>query len=465
MPMSIGKLSRLGRRLMAGWRSLRADDGGNAAIITAVSALPLMGLAGLAIDSATWEIDKRNMQGAADQAALAAVVAYQAGGGSDPASTGEGVASQFGFTDAVNGATVTVTPVNPSPSGYDAAYTVAISQPQAQYFSAPFLSAPTASATATAGSTSNGPCVLSLSATAASSFDGTGGSGISVTDCDIDVNSTSATGAVVSGGTTKVTAQNINLAGGYSATGGATSLGEPQTQRKHRANLPRPLPEPNPAHDRLVRNARNRLQLQFQRRQRPGHDAQSRHLLRQPIGGWLDATDAQPPAITSSPTRTATAAAARRKSRSITERCAPAAGVTIYVKSSGNATVQFSGNQTEVYLIAPQPGTTGLNGETQGLAIWLDKNSRANSTVAFTGGSNQIIGGAVYAPNNDVTFSGGSASTSVSGCPVSTNVCVGTTQIVSNTVDISGASTLTHSSNNNACVGDTASSARATLIQ
>jgi Flp pilus assembly protein TadG len=165
MSMSIDQLSRLGRRLMAGWRSLRADERGNAAIITAMSALPLMGLAGLATDSAVWEINKRNMQGAADQAALAAVVAYQAGGGSDPASTAKGVASQFGFTDGVNGASVTVTNVNPSPTGYDAAYTVAISQPQAQYFSASFLSAPTASAKAMAGATSNGPCVLALNPT------------------------------------------------------------------------------------------------------------------------------------------------------------------------------------------------------------------------------------------------------------------------------------------------------------
>ena len=47
-------------------------------------------------------------------------------------------------------------------------------------------------------------------------------------------------------------------------------------------------------------------------------------------------------------------------------------GVTIYVKSSGNATVQFSGNQTQVYLIAPQPGTSLSSGESQGIAIWLD---------------------------------------------------------------------------------------------
>ena len=246
MPMSIGQLSRLGHRLMAGWRSLRADDGGNAAIITAMATLPLMGFAALATDTAMWEISKHNMQGAADQAALAAVVAYQAGAGSDPASTGKGVASQFGFTDGVNGATVAVTKVSPSPSGYDAAYTVAISQPQAQYFSAPFLSAPTASATATAGSTSNGPCVLALSPSAASSFDASGGSGISLTDCDLDVNSSSDTGTVVSGSTSKVTAQNINLAGGYSASGGATLSANLKLNANTRQTYPDPYQNRTP---------------------------------------------------------------------------------------------------------------------------------------------------------------------------------------------------------------------------
>ena len=134
-----------------GSRSLRADDRGNVAIIIALTATVLMGFAGLAIDAAMWEINLHKMQGAADQAALAAVIAYQQGGGADPASTGDGVAAQFGFANGVNGASVAVTNVSPSPTGYDAAYSVAISQPQPQFFSAPFLSAPTASVTRDGG--------------------------------------------------------------------------------------------------------------------------------------------------------------------------------------------------------------------------------------------------------------------------------------------------------------------------
>lgn len=91
-----------------GSRSLRADDRGNVAIIIALTATVLMGFAGLAIDAAMWEINLHKMQGAADQAALAALIAYQQGGGADPASTGDGVAAQFGFANGVNGASGTL---------------------------------------------------------------------------------------------------------------------------------------------------------------------------------------------------------------------------------------------------------------------------------------------------------------------------------------------------------------------
>jgi uncharacterized membrane protein len=65
-------------------RNLRADNRGVSAIITALSLTALMGFAGLAADVAMWQINKRNMQGAADQAALAAVVAYLAGAEAAP---------------------------------------------------------------------------------------------------------------------------------------------------------------------------------------------------------------------------------------------------------------------------------------------------------------------------------------------------------------------------------------------
>jgi hypothetical protein len=278
------------------------------------------------------------------------------------------------------------------------------------------------------------------------------------------VNSSSATGAVVSGSTSTVSAQNINLAGGYSATGGATL----SANNKLNANTGQTYPDPY--QDRTAPTigscATNGTGYNYNFN---GGNGQATTLNPGTYCGSLSVGGSTP--LTLNPgvyVFTDSNGYGSGSAPNITVNngtlCA-GGGVTIYVKSSGNAKVQFSGNQTQVYLIAPQPGTSFLNGETQGLAIWVDKSAPVNATVAFTGGSNQIIGGAVYAPNNTVTFSGGSANTSVPGCPVSTSACVGTTQIVSSTVNISGASTLTHSSSNNSCVGDSASSARATLIQ
>lgn len=54
---------------------LSADERGIFAVMTALGTTILMGAAGLAIDVAVWELAKSNMQGAADQAVSAAVMA------------------------------------------------------------------------------------------------------------------------------------------------------------------------------------------------------------------------------------------------------------------------------------------------------------------------------------------------------------------------------------------------------
>lgn len=449
---------------MTGCRSLRVDDRGNVAIITAMTMVVLMGFAGLATDTATWEINHHNMQGAADQAALAAVVAYQAGGGSDPVATAKGVATKFGFTDGVGGASVAATPVNPSPSGYDTAYTVAISKPQQQFFSASFLARPTASATATAATSSNGPCVLVLDPTANSAFTDSGGSQVTLTDCDLDVNSNGTTGTVVSSSTGRVSAQNVNLVGGDSVTGGATLTAN------NRLNTNTGRPYPDPYQDRTAPTigscAANGTGYNYNFN---GGNGQARTLNPGTYCGSLSVGGTTPltlnPGVYVFTDQNGYGSGSAPQIKVNNGTLCAGAGVTIYVKSAGNATVQFSGNQTEVYLVAPQPGASSLNGETEGIAVWVDKNTPTNAQVAFTGGSNQIIGGAIYAPKSTVIFSGGSANTSISQCPSPNNPCAGTTQIVSDKLTISGTSTFTHSASNNSCVGDPASSARVTLIQ
>lgn len=371
----------LGARL----QNLCTDDRGVTVITTALSATVLIGFAGLAIDVGTWEINKRNMQGAADQAALAAVVAYQAGGGSDPITTAKGVATKFGFTNGSNKASVTVANP-PSPSGYDTAYSVTISQLQPQYMTALFLSKPTVSATATAGTSSNGPCILSLNPTANSAFNDSGGSQVTLTDCDLDMNSDGSTGTVVSSSTGDVSAQNINLDGGDSVTGGAT------LSASSRLNVNTGQSYPDPYQDRTPPTigscATNGIGYNYNFNGGNGQPTTlnpGTYCGSLSVGGTTPLTLSPGVYIFTDQNGYGRGSAPQIKVNNGT-LCA-GGGVTIYVKSAGNATVQFSGNQSNVYLIAPQSGTSSLNGETEGLAIWVDKNTPANAQVAFTGGS------------------------------------------------------------------------------
>jgi Flp pilus assembly protein TadG len=62
-------------------RDLVHDKKGATAVLMALGATAIIGVTGLAIDVASWEVNLRKMQGAADQAALAALTVANAGGG------------------------------------------------------------------------------------------------------------------------------------------------------------------------------------------------------------------------------------------------------------------------------------------------------------------------------------------------------------------------------------------------
>ncbi|HEX5234262.1 MAG TPA: pilus assembly protein TadG-related protein [Silvibacterium sp.] len=89
-------------------RSMR-DESGQALILTATSLLVLMGFLALATDVGILFHDRRELQTAADGAAVAAAMEYR-NGGSDAQATASAVAAATsnGFTDSANGVTVTI---------------------------------------------------------------------------------------------------------------------------------------------------------------------------------------------------------------------------------------------------------------------------------------------------------------------------------------------------------------------
>src|SRR5207302_8066037 len=95
---------------------LAGDREGAIAVIMALGLTMLLGFAGLGVDVAVWQTSKRDIQGAADQAAYSAAISVAAGESAANARTsGKGVAAKMGYVDAQGGATVTIN--NPPTQG------------------------------------------------------------------------------------------------------------------------------------------------------------------------------------------------------------------------------------------------------------------------------------------------------------------------------------------------------------
>jgi len=198
------------------------DRSGSVVPTVAIMLTVLLGLAALGTEVGTWYGTKRNMQGAADSAAYSAAIAknFPPGTSSGFTAQAKSVAGTYGYVDASNNVTVSVN--NPPQSGNystgplaNFAIEVIIQQPQQASLSAVYTkTAPTLAARAVALLTSSSRCVYALNPTASGSFQVDGGNTISST-CGVAVNSSSTSGAIVSG---TVSAPTFDIVGNYSGT-------------------------------------------------------------------------------------------------------------------------------------------------------------------------------------------------------------------------------------------------------
>jgi Flp pilus assembly protein TadG len=199
--------------MMAFMKRLARDKRGNALLIAA-GALPLViGSAGLASDTIQWAMWKRQLQHAADAAALAGV---------------HGIVESQSYTAAATrdltindhtGIAYSATPVivHPSSGTYATdpyAVQVTLALQKKLSFSSLFLaSPPTISATAIATVVASGKyCVISLEDTAASGITYSGNATLDL-GCGMSTNSNGAT-AVNASGSSSVTASPISAVGG-----------------------------------------------------------------------------------------------------------------------------------------------------------------------------------------------------------------------------------------------------------
>ena len=204
--------------------SLARDQRGITAVVTGLALAMLAGFAGLAIDASAWQTAKRDMQGAADQAAYSAATAVNAG--ADGTLNAKGVTAQMGYVDSQSGVTVTVN--NPPSSGSyttdNKAWEVIITKPQPMWFARLFMaSAPSATARAVGIPGVPGQfCLLALDPTDSGTISVQGTPQITTPSCNVEANSTSSS-AITLGGSATITASTVAMVGspGYSLNGSA----------------------------------------------------------------------------------------------------------------------------------------------------------------------------------------------------------------------------------------------------
>jgi len=388
------------RRCAAVVNAAYRDAGGATAIITAFGSTILLGCAGLAIDVGTWQVNKRKLQGAADQAALAAALANDLG--YSATTEAKAVTASYGFVDGHSGVTVTVNQP-PSQGSYTTdsnAVEVIVAQVQPQYLSRFFLStAPTASVRSvalygTGGGSGSGQsgvmCIMALDQTgklAVEAIDVDGGATIVAPDCDVYNDSLNSDGTDVTGSGT-LSARNFYLSGGWETGGGGTL-----THSGVLKTYVNPMPDPYaglaiPSYSGCTKtnyslgpNSSDTLSPGVYC---GGMDIKGTLTLN-PGTYILDGGDFH-----------------ANSTATITGN-----GVTICLTSSSGSNygrVNVEGGAA-LNLTAPKIGATkGVIGMT----LWEDK-SATDQGPKFNGGSSQIINGAIYLPSQNVTFNGGSS--------------------------------------------------------
>lgn len=222
MALQPGRFRRIGAipmlRLL---RKLRRDKRGNVLILTAASAPLLLGSAGLAVDTIQWTLWKRQIQRAADSAAIAGVYDYQTSGSQQDATNAVNndlledkktwVALRTGFPQVAF----------PADSGQARRQVrVTLGVQQTLPFSSIFLSsAPTITAQATAALVPSGgtACFQALEDTAVTGITHNGNNSVIAPEC-ISYSNSTATNAASAGGSSDVQLKAIATVGGVQQT-------------------------------------------------------------------------------------------------------------------------------------------------------------------------------------------------------------------------------------------------------
>jgi hypothetical protein len=388
------------------WDLLRNKDGATA-IVVGLVLTGFVGFLGLGSEAGMWYYTHRNMQSAADSAALSAASALLAGGAANYTTEAKATTAQYGFADGT--AKVTVAVNQPPKSGnYTAnanAVEVVIAQPQTGLFSSLFMAkGPTISARAVAvqGNPGTG-CVLALDTKASAATFGNGTTNVNLVACSLYVNSNSSSALDIVGSAT-ISAYSASIVGNLADSGnasittthglttGATPITDPYATV--------PVPPPNGC-DHTNFSAKKAGSAMSPGTYCGGITLNANTAATMAPGTYI--VDGGSVSIAGGATLSGS-------------------GVTIVLtNSSGSnpATMSINGG-ANVDLSAPTTGSLA------GMAIMQDQNGTQGTNNSLAGGTTQNIQGVIYFPKETVKFAGGTQTGS--GC----------TQIVSDEIDFLG---------------------------
>jgi hypothetical protein len=386
--------------MIKAFKRLWNDRRGNALVI-AGAALPLVvGSAGLATDTIQWTLWKRQLQRAADSAAMAGVYAKASGQAVEGAVNGDLTYNQNTGIALVSGYPEITFPANTA--DWDNAVKVSLAVKRSLAFSSMFVPAPTIVAAATAAIADSGKyCVVSLENTSTTGIVDSGNATVDL-GCGMITNSTSLNAAIATG-SASVNASPVAAVGGIqdARQWGSSKLlpftvaqADPYSGvNVDGSNVSSCANDPkvNPGDDvELAPGCYKGLTLNGKVKLKPGiyyidggTSASVPNGLDVGAQGNVDGTG----------------------------------GVTIVLTNSSSSTTAPIGNvkingSAQVKLTAPSTGCVlGTSGCYDGLVLYQDRRASddgnsSNSPNLINGNSNSVFNGAFYFPNQQVGFNG-----------------------------------------------------------
>jgi hypothetical protein len=395
-------------------------DRRGALLATTAAALPVIaGFAGLGIETGMWYSDKRDLQTAADAAALSGAFERVRGNPTGLQSAARHEAQRNGFAIvATNTIAVNNPPLAGSRAGDTKAVEVVLTRPHSLLFSKLLMPGDvTIAARSTAAVATTGEaCVLALDRTANAALNNQGSATIKMDGCVMASNSVSSNAIEMTGSAT-LTAYSLWTVGGTD-TGGSANVTLARPATTHAWELEDPLANfdmgavpacsPNPPYETSYGNGARTIN--------PGVYC----------GGLAFNSNAD---ITMSPGIYFVTDGNFFVAASAKVRCScpnPADGVTIILTKKNTTTigtVDIRGG-ADVQLRAP----ADANNPFRGVLFYQDRRAPVNTTGVnkFNGGATMKLEGSIYIPQQGVEFQGNNSES---------RTC---TQIIARTVSFTG---------------------------